>query len=184
MKLRSRCGVGRGWWSSCWPTPSAALWPQCCLTLLITDRSDICRSYLMSLYSIHKLSTKLIFFPTGWDPEQDNQEVRAGTERPRPRATHPGRGWAKWGRWWCCWISFYQLLSFSFTVFKKCSQLRRNSRPFILGQIVLKTIPFPFWCHSLSFQQLWQVSLYTTIMLHCRDYSEVFSRLWVMSGVG
>lgn len=28
--------------------------------LLITDRSDICRSYLMSLYSIHTLSRKLI----------------------------------------------------------------------------------------------------------------------------
>lgn len=66
--------------------------------LLITDRSDICRSYLMSLYSIHTLSRKLIiifFVPTGWDPEQDNQEVRAGAERPGPRATHPGRGRAK-----------------------------------------------------------------------------------------
>lgn len=28
--------------------------------LLITDRSDICRSYLMSLYSIHTLSRELI----------------------------------------------------------------------------------------------------------------------------
>lgn len=32
---------------------------------------------------------------TGWDPEQDNQEVRAGAERPGPRAAHPGRGRAK-----------------------------------------------------------------------------------------
>jgi len=36
-------------------------------------------------------------FSTGWNSEQDNQEVRAARERLGPRAPQPGRGGAKRG---------------------------------------------------------------------------------------
>lgn len=44
VRLRFRCGVGRGWWSSCSPTQSAASSPPCCSMLSITNRSDISRA--------------------------------------------------------------------------------------------------------------------------------------------
>lgn len=125
VKLRYHCGVGRGWWSSCWPTPSAASSPQCCLTLWTTDRSDISQTvtkpfdgcsvciFCQLTSSQYTVCSVNIYFSAGRDSEQDYQEVRAGRERLRQRATQPGRGRAKWGwEWWGCPISFHQLMSF------------------------------------------------------------------------
>lgn len=130
MKLRFHYGAGRGWWSSCWPTPSAASSPQCCSTLPITDRSDISTDWHTNTYwlvfyvlfgsfqltlthhTLCSVNNSMLCF-LGRDPKQVHKEISSGWERLGQRAAQPGGGRAEWGwRGWSIPVSFNQLMSF------------------------------------------------------------------------
>lgn len=51
VKPKSHCGVGREWWSSCWPTPSAASSPPLRSTSWTTDRSETQQHHCMTFCS-------------------------------------------------------------------------------------------------------------------------------------
>lgn len=98
VKLKFLCGAGKGWWSSCWLTPSAASSPRCCWTWWTTDRW----SSLAPCFRAPAAASPCwhLSFCAGRNPEQDQEKIRAGAERARQRATPRGRGGAAhWGRW-------------------------------------------------------------------------------------